>query len=210
MTERNPYDANFDDLALFARPVAPAQPPKARPVEKLSTARAKKANSKYDQRAALILQRLMKGPLGCFEAERLIVDGVAVHRAQAVIHAMREKGHLIDTIRLHGNLAYVYRGKVEKIKAGKHKELYYSTRHWKYTALQRKKMDAWQCRQCGSIERLETHHWRYNLFDECVRRDLITLCRDCHEAVHEAASGSGMHFPNTITRQQADRIEADQ
>jgi hypothetical protein len=158
----------------------------------------------------MILRRLSQGPLGCFEAERLTVDGVAVHRAQAVIHTMREHGHLIDTIRVNGNLAYVYNGKVEKIKAGKYKELYYSTEHWKNLAKRRKFIDGWQCRQCGCQEDLETHHWRYDLFDECLEKDLITLCRECHESIHEAASGSGMHFPRTITRQQAERIEAEQ
>lgn len=211
MTDHNPYGSNYSDLPLFAPPPPPPAPKPVVPVEKTRTRRqAESSRSKYKERSELILRRLARGPLSCFEAERLEVDGLAVHRAQAVICTMRERGHVIETVKINGQLCYQYRGKVERVQAGEYKDRYYTTRHWIETARKRKDMDAWSCRQCGSRSNLQTHHWRYNLFAESVESDLITLCQDCHEAIHEAASGSGMHFPRTITKQQAERINADQ
>jgi len=48
--------------------------------------------------------------------------------------------------------------------------------------------DAWRCQQCGSFSNLDVHHVRRrsHLGDD-VETNLITLCRECHQAEHSSA-----------------------
>jgi len=56
---------------------------------------------------------------------------------------------------------------------------------WAAKRQARLEMDSHACQCCGATERLEVHHRNYDRFlNENVRRDLITLCHDCHVAVH--------------------------
>ena len=59
---------------------------------------------------------------------------------------------------------------------------------WARLREQRLEIDRCKCRTCGAWERLEVHHVRYPqvLGQENVGLDLITLCRDCHIAVHDS------------------------
>jgi hypothetical protein len=43
-----------------------------------------------------------------------------------------------------------------------------------------------ECAACGRSSNLEGHHWRYpqDLDDDCVE-NVIPLCRDCHQSVHD-------------------------
>ena len=46
--------------------------------------------------------------------------------------------------------------------------------------------DGWHCQACGSLRRLEVHH--IQLRSQCGRDsedNLITLCLECHRAIHE-------------------------
>lgn len=57
---------------------------------------------------------------------------------------------------------------------------------WKERAAKRKDLDGNRCARCGAKERLHTHHINYRNFrNEDVEKDLITLCADCHEYVHQ-------------------------
>lgn len=157
-----------------------------------------------DGKRAEMLARLRTGPLSTYDAERL------VHRGQAVIGALRDDGHKIELEKVNGLDHYVYYGPGHRrVRISKSlQEAYYQGAHWRETALARKRVDAFTCQQCGASDELETHHWRYQLFAESVEHDLITLCRTCHGNIHDAISGSSVHFPRTVTEDIVRRIEA--
>lgn len=150
----------------------------------------------------VLLARLKSRPLSTIECERI------VHRGQAYIGSLRKSGHVIHTRRIDGVPMYVYEGWEPVTKTTPLiKEAYYKTQHWKNLSKQRKEFDGFQCVQCKSSVDLETHHLRYELFEESMVHDLMTLCRNCHESMHECASGSRhMHFPATVTESQFKRI----
>ena len=45
--------------------------------------------------------------------------------------------------------------------------------------------DGWRCQECGCFHNLHVHHLqpRYKLGSDTLE-NLITLCADCHRAVH--------------------------
>ena len=66
---------------------------------------------------------------------------------------------------------------------------YLMSQAWKDKALQRAKIDNYQCQFCGCegtmANRLQIHHLSYrNLYHEDVDKDLVTLCDCCHRGVH--------------------------
>ncbi len=45
--------------------------------------------------------------------------------------------------------------------------------------------DGWRCQQCGSPENLHVHHRKFRSHSgDDSEENLITLCADCHSAVH--------------------------
>lgn len=45
--------------------------------------------------------------------------------------------------------------------------------------------DGYRCKHCGSAMHLEVHHIKYpEVWGEERLDDLITLCHDCHESLH--------------------------
>ena len=45
--------------------------------------------------------------------------------------------------------------------------------------------DSWRCQACGSLRRLEVHHiQRRSQSGDDSEGNLITLCSDCHRAIH--------------------------
>ena len=56
-----------------------------------------------------------------------------------------------------------------------------------YEALRRKilERDGWRCQACGTIAGLEVHHLqRRSQLGDDSENNLITLCSECHGAVH--------------------------
>jgi hypothetical protein len=61
---------------------------------------------------------------------------------------------------------------------------YISSPEWREQRKKRLKIDDNKCQICESQTELEIHHKHYRNFGhEDVEKDLITLCRPCHEAV---------------------------
>jgi len=155
-----------------------------------------------EEKRRQMLERLRRGPLSTFDAERLH------HRGQATIGALREEGYRIDLVSVDDRPVYVLKGWSPVVRVTTElKNAYYETDHWRRIAKRRKESDGFRCAQCGVRQELETHHWRYELFAEDLDEDLITLCSEHHQKLHEAAAGSQMHFPRCITQELAERIE---
>lgn len=133
------------------------------------------------------------------------------HRGQATIGEMRQRGYLIETDFTSKMYTFIGSPSTELLAVTKTiQDKYYATQHWKATAKKRKAFDEFNCVQCHIADRLETHHWRYNLFAEDVALDLVTLCNQCHQAIHETVAGSSVHFPARLSQEMIDRIEAAQ
>lgn len=63
---------------------------------------------------------------------------------------------------------------------------YYQSSKWAEKRNARLKIDGFKCAKCGFTRALEIHHINYERFgDEDVSRDLITLCKKCHQEVEE-------------------------
>ena len=193
MVHRDISHREQPDLFSYTPPKASPQIIAAVKPERVSTAKR-----------AAVLQRLKEGPVSCHDADHI------VHRGQAVVGDLKDRGHLIDTVSLNGQLCYIYQGYRPRVKVTQTmQDAYYETQHWKQLARLRKDRDGWQCVQCGCKENLDTHHWRYNLFAESLESDLITLCKPCHKAVHIAVSGSSVHFPRRVDEAIAARLRGE-
>lgn len=66
--------------------------------------------------------------------------------------------------------------------------LYYAYLHsdeWKYRKTQALKRAGYRCSLCGTGKNLEVHHITYkNLFNE-NDDDLLAVCKNCHNKIHE-------------------------
>jgi len=50
--------------------------------------------------------------------------------------------------------------------------------------------DGWRCQACGSLRGLEVHHiQRRSQSGDDSEGNLITLCSDCHKAIHTSRHG---------------------
>jgi len=61
---------------------------------------------------------------------------------------------------------------------------YYQSQAWAEKRTARLKIDGFKCAKCGFTRALEVHHINYErLGNEDVSRDLITLCKKCHNKI---------------------------
>lgn len=61
---------------------------------------------------------------------------------------------------------------------------YYKTPAWAMKRNERLKLDGYKCAKCGFTRALEVHHINYERFgNEDVSRDLVTLCKKCHNEI---------------------------
>jgi len=77
----------------------------------------------------------------------------------------------------------------EELKRTQEYLTYITSPAWKEKADQRMKIDGYVCQCCGSrgttANPLQVHHFHYGNFKhEDVFRDLVTLCKSCHESQH--------------------------
>ena len=66
---------------------------------------------------------------------------------------------------------------------------YMASPQWREKRFERMELDDFRCRVCGSQGPLTVHHITYNHFGNEDMRDLITLCPECHERIHEIIKG---------------------
>jgi len=60
---------------------------------------------------------------------------------------------------------------------------YLKSHHWRSLREEKLKLNP-LCEQCGSNKRVEPHHIRYKNLYDVELTDLQTLCRKCHNKVH--------------------------
>lgn len=63
---------------------------------------------------------------------------------------------------------------------------YLLTEKWKGISKECKRLAGNKCSECGSTERLETHHTTYENIGNEDQCDLQCLCHNCHEIKHES------------------------
>ena len=65
------------------------------------------------------------------------------------------------------------------------KQVYMSSTKWYTKRQERLEIDNFECKLCNSIIDLKVHHKTYKrIFNEDIN-DLVTLCSDCHTAIHD-------------------------
>lgn len=74
------------------------------------------------------------------------------------------------------------------------KSSYYNCDHWRAIRKRRWEKDNHQCLLCNDAGLIQVHHIRYNLFNEDIT-ELMTVCKECHQRIHDAAR---LKFPNGI------------
>jgi len=65
---------------------------------------------------------------------------------------------------------------------------------WAYEELRLRvlRRDGWRCQVCGSRQNLELHHQQFRSHSgEDADHNLITLCMNCHSAVHGTGRAIG-------------------
>ena len=77
---------------------------------------------------------------------------------------------------------------------------YMKSPEWAKKRKERLELDGYKCQMCGTTEKLEVHHIKYDTLGNENMDDLITLCEHCHTKVHSAKSLSWCfkhnRFPN--------------
>lgn len=154
-----------------------------------------------------VLHMLKQGPQTTFTLKQV------THRFSCCISDLAKLGHEIkrEKDRDSTGWRYVYMGFDESgVITDRLRNSYYSTAHWRSIRRKRLDLDDFMCCMCKSCEDLHVHHWKYDLFDEDIR-DLMTLCKRCHEFIHSHEKIT-ISFPDITSKQIIDRLkhEGDQ
>lgn len=150
---------------------------------------------------------------GTKTTNNLLAEKGLGHRFSCEIQALRERGYVIHRhicleVGAGGaiyELVYPLPEKERKRITSAIKSLYYETDHWRHLSQERKAFDGYRCTLCKSAEQLETHHWKYSLFNERLM-ELQTFCSAHHKAIH---SVSKIAFPSYATEDVIKRITAE-
>ena len=63
---------------------------------------------------------------------------------------------------------------------------YLQSKEWQIVRRKRLQIDGYRCQMCGTGKNLQVHHISYeHLGQEKEIDDLVTLCKECHQKVHE-------------------------
>lgn len=187
------YFRSTETLPLFAEPVQ----------SNSIAGSGKKWFKCRTEKQEAVLTLLKTGPKTTNE----LIEAVG-HRFACEIEVLRGRGFSINTQRQQSGGGACYKleyplPRSENVKVTEDlKQAYYKTTHWSEFAIDRKRFDGFRCTLCKRTDALETHHWRYDLFDERLL-DLQTFCADCHAKIHTVAK---IAFPSFVTSEVATMI----
>jgi len=127
------------------------------------------------------------GPLGV--GAGLLASAFVWLKGQDLIDGMSE---IVDLSALAGHLPRTKGGRSFKDRLTGHYpeetvdyEPYITSPEWKARARQIRKRDGYACQDCGATDKpLDVHHLTYERLGNELDEDLITLCRECHDARH--------------------------
>lgn len=135
-----------------------------------------------------ILSAMIKGgPLGV--GGGLLASAFVWWKGQDLIDGAQQ---LFDWSALTGHLPKLKGGRSFKDRALGHYpdetpdyDVYITSPEWKVRARQIRKRDGYTCQDCGATDvPLDVHHLTYEHLGHERDEDLITLCRECHDAQH--------------------------
>ena len=76
------------------------------------------------------------------------------------------------------------------------KKEYMESNDWQIIRLKAMKRDDYECQVCRGINRLEVHHISYERLGAERLSDLVCLCRNCHQQIHDKYGYSyGTFYP---------------
>lgn len=78
---------------------------------------------------------------------------------------------------------------------------YYASEEWEIKRAIRLQMDDYKCTRCGAEENLQVHHKHGLMFDD-PEEDLITLCKSCHEWIHQKYDEQKQNAPSYEDRRK--------
>jgi len=156
-----------------------------------------------------VLRLLRQGPLNSYTYQKFKRGS----RLAPVIHVLKDRygfiiagdGKIEDPYRLLDP----YQLPVLVSVSEEMKVAYYASSHWRGLSNRRKEFDGNRCVLCLAGEGdlfsevvLQVHHIRYQLFSEQIE-DLMTVCRDCHEVIHD---NSRLKFPGGMKVEHVERL----
>lgn len=62
---------------------------------------------------------------------------------------------------------------------------------WRARRLRALKRDRRRCQGCGATSGLHVHHRTYERFTKEPQSDLVTVCQDCHQIIHDTQALTG-------------------
>jgi hypothetical protein len=68
---------------------------------------------------------------------------------------------------------------------------YLNSENWAARRRERLELDQYRCRKCDGTLRLRVHHRTYRNLGAEPMDDLVTLCEDCHQAIHGLCLAEG-------------------
>jgi len=74
---------------------------------------------------------------------------------------------------------------------------YLQSDHWKNLRRVKLEQAGYKCSKCGSAFTLQVHHLNYRNILDVNEKDLVVLCRYCHEKEHGIKSNARPISPNT-------------
>ncbi len=87
---------------------------------------------------------------------------------------------------------------------GNEYENYLKSDAWRRKREQRFHIDGYRWVMCGAKHSLQAHHLTYNrIYHEDVRKDLVTLCKRCHNDVHGFLSDDKKYYPKQMAYENA-------
>lgn len=65
-----------------------------------------------------------------------------------------------------------------------YRRCYLASAHWQRRSRRARRLAGYRCQRCGAERPLDVHHKSYRRLFWEFDRDLIAVCRRCHEKIH--------------------------